>query len=527
MNTFRFSALLRRLRTMLALLSFAALPAFGADTLNLGLPGEPATLDPHRYNLRIEETVLEDLFLGLTTFSAEGKLMPGAAESWETSEDGLTWTFHLRADNRWSDGTPLTAADFVWSFQRLLNPRTAASLAYFMYPLRNAEAISRGEAPVTALGAEARDDATLVLTLEKPYPHLPERLLYPTAFPVPRHVIEKVGDSWVKPQNWVSNGAYVLHDWKPQQNVQLVRNRHFQPPPIAGAVIYHSLASAQNAYNRYRAGDLDAIAGFPAGELETVKASRGAELRLSPQLSMMYLVFNTRRPPFDDRRVREALAIVVRPDILTDRVMRTGDLPAGSFVPSMVENYEHPALPHASLSLAERQQRAKQLLAAAGYGPDKPLHVTLRYADGGDGKRVNLATAAFWQQLGIKVDLHQAELKVHYADLRQGDFDVAQAGWLGESNPEHYLGLLHGRTGETNYGGYANAAVDALIDQAREQKAIAPRHALLHDAEMLAMQDYPVLPLYSLTVRRLVRAELRGWIDNTRDAHPARFLQRP
>ena len=529
MTTSRFS----RIRWLLPLLvagALVSLPRFGvaADNtvLNLGLPGEPATLDPHRYNLRIEEAVLGDLFLGLTTFSAEGKIIPGAAATWETSEDGLVWTFRLQPDGRWSDGQPVSADDFVQAFRRLLDPQTASSLAYFMYPLKNAEAINRGKLPPTELGARAIDEKTLEISLELPYPHLPERLLYPTAFPVPVHVIKTVGDAWVKPEHWVSNGAYTLRSWKPQQSVELVRNPHFLPRPYAQTVFHHSLANGQNAYNRYRAGDLDAISGFPAGELETLRASRADELHLSPQLSMMYLVFNTRRPPFDDVRVRRALSIVIEPAVLTDRVLKTGDVPATGFVPSMVEAYDHPPLDHAAMTLPERQAQARNLLAEAGYGPDRPLEVILRYAAGTDGKKANLATAAMWQQIGVRVQLHQAELKVHYGDLRQGDFMVAQAGWIGESNPEHYLGLLHGGTGATNYGAYHNPAVDALLDAARAEKLIPARHALLRDAEILALKDYPVMPLFALTVRRLVNPQLNGWYDNPRDAHPARFLAR-
>lgn len=494
--------------------------------LHLGLAGEPATLDPHRYNLRIEEAVLSDLFLGLTTFSAEGKLMPGAALRWETSEDGLTWTFHLDPQGRWSDGKPVTAADFVYAFRRLLDPKTAASLAYFMYPLRNAEAIATGKLPADQLGARAIDDTTLELVLGLPYPHLPERLLYPTAYPVPRHVIDKVGDAWVKPENWVSNGAYVLRDWKPQQHLELARNPRFQPVPAAPGVTFHTTANTQNAYNRYRAGELDAIAGFPTGELAALRAERPAELRLAPQLSMMYLVFNTRSAPFNDVRVREALSIVVDPATLTDKVMKSGDIPATSFVPPMVADYAHPPLPHAGQPLADRQRRARALLTAAGFGPANPLRITLRYAAGTDAKRANLAIAAFWQQIGVRVELHQAELRVHYADLRQGNFQVAQAGWLGESNPEHYLGLLHGASGDTNYGAFADKSVDTLIDTARRQKDIGERHRLLAEAEATALKLYPVMPLYALTTRRLVRTDLRGWYDNPRDAHPARFLIR-
>lgn len=498
------------------------------DRVVLGNPGEPETVDPHRYNLRLEETILSDLFLGLTTFDAEANIVPGAAESWTTSDDGLVWTFRLRAGARWSDGEPVTAHDFVFAFRRLLNPATAASLAYFMYPLANAEAVNAGRMAPDDLGATAEDDHTLVLRLDKPYPYLPERLLYPTAFPVPRHVIERVGDDWVKPEHWVSNGAYRLAAWQPQSVVSLRRNPHFAasglPPARLERVDYLPLANEQTAYNRYRTGEVDAIAGFPAGELPKARRELAEHVRLSPLLSIMYLVFNTREPPFDDARVREALALVVDRLTLTDRVQRAGHVPSPSFVPALVRDYQPVPVPGEALTPAARLTRARMLLEAAGYGPGRPLEVTIRHPSGTEAKRTNLAIAGFWQALGVQTRLHQSELKVHFSDLRQGNFQVALAGWFGESNPEHYLGLWHSQTGDVNYGGYANAEFDARMAAAALEADLTRRNGLLRQAEAVGIAEHPVIPLYSVMVRRLVSPRLGGWAENARDAHPARLL---
>ena len=510
-----------------ALLSLSPHPAgaqpAGGDLI-LGNPGEPQTLDPHRYNLRLEETILTDLFLGLTAMDPEGRIVPGAAESWTVSEDGLTWTFRLRADLKWSDGHPLTADDFVYSFRRLLNPATAASLAYFMYPIANARAVNAGEMPAVELGVRALDDRTLILALEEPYPHLPERLLYPTGFAVPGHVIAVQGDDWVKADHWVSNGAYVLAEWRPQSHVALSANPHFHEPVAIERVRYLPLANEQNAYNRYRAGEVHAIGGFPANELEHVRRTLPGHLRVSPLLSMIYLVFNTSVAPFDDVRVREALTLMVQPEILTDKVQRTGNYAARSFVPFLVDGYDAPAPAFHDEPLNERAARAKTLLAAAGYGPDNPLEVTLRYFDEGDGKRTNLAIASFWRQIGVTTRLHHTELKVHFTDLRQGDFQIAQAGWIGENNPGHYLDLLVSDAGNVNYGRYRNADYDALMFEARGQADLTTRYALMREAEALAMSEFPVVPLWSVAVKRLVRPELKGWQENPRDVHAVRFL---
>jgi oligopeptide transport system substrate-binding protein len=502
--------------------------ATAANVLRLGNAGEPETLDPHRYNLRLEETILTDLFLGLTTFDAEANIVPGAAERWQVSGDGLTWTFHLRAGLRWSDGTPLEAEDFVYSFRRLLAPQTAASLAYFLYPLRNAQAVNAGTTPIESLGVTAPSPHTLVMELEKPYPYLAERLLYPTAYPVPRHVIGRVGDDWVKPEHWVSNGAYRLENWQAQAAVTLVRNEHFATAGLQAApierVIYLPLANEQNAYNRYRAGGVHTISSFPAGELARVQNNLPDQIRLSPLLSIVYLVFNTRQPPFDDLRVREALALAVDRKTLTDRVQRAGHLPSESFVPALVADYRPVTARYADAAADARLTRARELLAAAGYGPDKPLRVTLRHASGTEAKRTNLAIAAFWNDIGVATQLHQSELRVHFSDLRQGNFEVAMAGWFGESNPEHYLGLWKSDTGDVNYGAYADAAFDAQMAAAAEQADLATRNAMLREAEAIGAAGHPVVPLYSVMVRRLVDARLGGWHENARDAHPARFL---
>jgi len=502
--------------------------AAAAETLRLGNAGEPETLDPHRYNLRLEETILTDLFLGLTTFNAEGRIVPGAAASWTVSDDGLTWEFRLREDLLWSDGTPLTAEDFVFSFRRLLAPQTAASLAYFMYPLKNAAAVNANRLPPDVLGVRAAGPRTLTITLEAPYPYLPERLLYPTAYPVPRHVIEKVGDDWVKPGHWVSNGAYRLTDWQPQAAIELERNRHFaasgMPPAHIERVTYLPLAGEQAAYNRYRAGEVHAVNGFPASELARVRRNMAEDLRLSPLLSIVYLVFNTRHAPFDDVRVRQALALAVDRTTLTDKVQRAGHVASPSFVPALVNDYDPVPEPAADMSQAERTERARQLLADAGYDRRNPLEITLRHVSGTENKRSNLAIAGFWQPLGVVTRLHQSELKAHFSDLRQGTFQVAMAGWFGESNPEHYLGLWRSDTGDVNYGGYASDEFDRHMARAAAAADLDQRNALLRRAEAAGIAGYPVVPLYSVMVRRLVTPRLGGWHDNPRDAHPARFL---
>jgi oligopeptide transport system substrate-binding protein len=222
--------------------------------------------------------------------------------------------------------------------------------------------------------------------------------------------------------------------------------------------------------------------------------------------------------------VRKALALAVERDTLTERVQRAGHLQSPSFVPALVTQYQPVPAPLADAPLGTRLEAARALLEAVGFGAGNPLAITLRYVSSTEAKRTSRAVAQFWKRLGVETRLHQSEIKVHFSDLRQGNFQVAMAGWFGESNPDQYLGLWKSDTGDVNYGGYANADFDARMATAAGEADLTRRNALLRDAEAIGIVDYPVVPLYSVMVRRLVNPTLDGWHDNARDAHPARFL---
>ena len=495
-----------------------------AGELHIGNGGEPLTLDPHRYNLNLEEKILADLFEGLTTHDADGRVVPGAAKSWSVSDDGLTWTFRLREDARWSDGVAVTADDFVFSFRRLLDPATAASLAYFLYAIHGAASVNAGKTPVDELAVRTLGPHVLEIRLVEPFPFFAERLIYPTGYPVPKHVVEELGDDWVKPGNMVTNGAFVLADWQPQGFVRVEKNRHFRDAANVrlNAVTYYPTADRNAAYNRYRNGELHIIGDFPPGEIGWLNREMADHIHLSPLLSIMYLVFNVTEPPFDDPRVRRALALAIDREILTGRVLESGEVPSASFVPPMVANYTSAIAPR-----AVDQEGARRMLADAGYGEDNPLRVTLRYIAGADSKKVQVAIAAMWQAIGVETALHHAELNAHFAELRQGNFQVAQAGWFGENNPEHYLELLMSTTGDVNYGRFADAEVDALMTQAKRTAGLDERLALLRQAEVTALALDPVVPLYAVTIRSLVNPRITGWRTNARNVHPARYLDLP
>ena len=512
---------MRLARTLSLLVALALSIAAPGAKLRIGNGGEPLTLDPHRYNLNLEEKILADLFEGLTAHDARGRVVPGAAEGWTTSADGLVWTFNLRPLGRWSDGVPVTADDFVFAIKRLLDPQTAASLAFFLYAIEGAAAANAGDRPLDGIGVRALDTHTLEIRLEKPFPFFAERLIYPTGYPVPKHIVEKLGDDWVKPGNMVTNGAFVLADWQPQGFVRLTRNPHFRDAASVDldAVTFFPTADRNAAYNRYRSGELDIIGDFPPGEIDWLRRELPAHLHISPLLSIMYLVFNVTEPPFDDVRVRRALALAIDRELITGRVLQSDEVPSPSFVPPMVVDYAS-----AVAAVPASGETARGLLAEAGYDARNPLSVTLRYIAGADNKKVQVAIAAMWKSIGVETVLHHAELNAHFAQLRQGDFEVAQAGWFGENNPEHYLELLMSTTGDVNYGGFADPQTDALMAKAKDTVGLAARLALLRQAEVAGLALDPVVPLYAVTIRSLVNPRVTGWYANPRNAHPARYL---
>lgn len=490
--------------------------------LRIGNAGEPQTLDPHLYNLNLEEHILKDLFLGLTTMNADGEIVPGSAKSWTISDDGLTWTFEL-AQNRWSDGELVDAYDFEYSLRRVLDPETAASLAFFLYCIENGLEVNTGNKPTTELGVKAVDASTLEIRLEKPFPYFAERLFYPTGYPVPSHVIETVGDEWVKPQHWVSNGAYQLREWIPQGHVELAKNDYFLDAQTRDSLIdtvrYYPVADPLTGYHRFLAGELDIIGDFPVGELSSMSTDHPDKVHVSPLLSIMYLVFNMNQPPFDDVRVRKALALAVDRELLTKRVLQSGELSSASFVPSLVTGYKT-TIEDEGVNL----ELARELLNEASYTEDNPLQLTLRYFAGTENKKVHVALAGMWQQLGVETTLHHTELKVHFTDLRNGDFEVAQAGWFGENNPEHYIELLWSDIGAVNYGGYSSEVVDAIIESAKNTRDADERAQILKHAEQAALNDYPVIPLYSVMIRSLVSPDISGWRMNPRNSHGVRYM---
>ncbi|QNI01857.1 peptide ABC transporter substrate-binding protein [Halomonas sp. SH5A2] len=506
-------------------LSFAA--PLQADTLRLAIMGEPASLDPHKISGTWENDVVGDLFEGLVTEAADGSRIPGVAESWEISDDGTVYTFTLRDDAKWSDGEPVTADDFVYAFQRILSPATAADYAYLLYPIKNAEAVYAGDAETSTLGVEALDASTLQITLERSTPYFLDQLSHYTAYPVPSHTVDTYGDEWSRPGNMVSNGAFQLEEWQSQTRITATRNPHFHDVDNVALeeIVYFPIEERNTALNRFRAGEIDIAREFPTQQYDWLMENLPEAVQVAPYLGIYYYVFNARDGhPTTDPRVREALSLAVRREVITDQILGTGEVPAYSFVPPNVSHYEAPTASFAELSQDERLERARELLQEAGYGPDNPLELMLRYNTSEDHRKVAIAIAAMWKPLGVEVELYNSEVAVHYADIRQGDFDVARAGWIGDYNDaQNFLSLLESNV-SNNYGAYSSPEFDALMSEAANTQDLDERADIMAEAETIALENSATLPIYYYVSRNLVSPDISGWETNIEDIHRSRWV---
>ncbi len=499
----------------------------GERALRRSSTGEPSTLDPQLWTFGQDGNLAQDLFQGLTTLDAAARPVPGQAQSWTISPDGRRYTFTLHPGLTWSDGVPIDSASFVWSLRRLFDPRTAAPSASLLYVIRNAREVNTGALPPERLGVAAPDPRTVVLELTQPAPYLLDLLVH-RAFPVPRHAIEKWGRDWTRAGRIVSNGAFVLGEWRSGSHVKLLRNPRFhEASQVRLDAIYHvPVEDPGAALRRYRAGELDIVVSIPSGQLAMARREFGSQLHLVQQIGLEYLAFNTRRGPTADPRVRRALSMAVERELLSTRLLQAGEPAAFCVVPPGVVNYPDPGCADfAGWPAARRGTEARRWLQAAGYGAAKPLVLRLRYSNSETQRRLALAIAAMWQPLGVRTELLTADLKAHQQALQQGDFDVARAAWYAEDrDPASFLGLLDSRAGALNLSRHLDPKFDALLDQAAASADLAARAALLSRAESLAMQSQPIAPLYYYVARRLVSPRVRGWVDNPRGVHLGRYL---
>jgi oligopeptide transport system substrate-binding protein len=501
-------------------------------TLRRGISAKVDTLDPHKSSAQWENIIIGDMLIGLTTDGPDGKPVPGMATSWEVDATGTVWTFRL-GDYVWSDGTPVTANDFVYALRRIQQPEIASQYASMLWLIRNAEMVNAAELPPEELGARAIDDKTLELTLEYPAPYLPGLLTHYTTFPVPQHIVEAFGDAWIQPENIVVNGPYKLVYWRTGD--QLVAEKN--PTGFGAAeacfdrVAYFEIENEAAYENKIAAGELDINNVFSGPRKAELEAKFPGWVRTYPGLLTTYWSFNQTRAPFDDARVREALALALDREFMVRNVLTPGFEPAYAFVPPGISNYdiERPQVSWKDMPRSERLAEARRLLEEAGFGPDRPLKFEFIHRSTGDNPKVAPVAQQNWSEIApwVQPVIVKQDTKVLYARLRQTDFEVSDGAWLADfDDPINYLYLLQSTTGQQNYGKYANPEYDALLTRSNQEQDLAKRAQLFAEAEKLMLEDFPITPMWVQVTQALVDPTLTGWVDNAKDNHRSRFLCR-
>ena len=470
--------------------------------------------------------IVNDMFDGLVLRGPDGHIVPAQAVHWKTSADGLTWTFTLRK-SQWSDGQPVTASDFVRGWQRAVTPSVASPYAWYLelMAVANAHEIILGHKQPQTLGVKALAPDTLQVTLEHPVPWLTEMLMIPVLYPAPPGIIEKYGDKWTDPAHIVTNGPYSLNQWVVNEKVELNASHHYpnaKQLPIQ-QVTYLMLPSQTAAYNRYRAGDMDITVGIPVGYYPKLKADHPDDLRITHGLGTEYYAFNVRQKPFNDVRVRKALSLALERELITDKVLGEGQVPAYSFTPAYMKgmpNYQ--PLP-STMSRAQRLAEAQRLYREAGYGPNNPLRFSLLYNTSESRQKTAIAAASMWKQnLGAEVTLENMEWKSAVSRIRQKDFQLARASWVADFNNPVSMLSIFSSISSSNKPGYQNPLYDELL--ARLKQPGAHRGQLFVDMENQLLQDVPVIPLYHYVSPSLVNPKVQGWYDDPQELVQTRYL---
>ena len=510
-----------------------------AVTLNMMNGSEPGSIDPAHASGDWENRIIGDYIEGLVSEDARADAIPGQAESWEISPDGLVYTFHLRDGIKWSDGTPVTAGDFEFAFRRLVDPANASDYAYLQYPIKGASEIGDGSMPPDSadFGVKALDDKTLEITLEGPTPYFLQALTHYTAYPVPKHVVEAKGADWTNVENLVANGPFKIVEWVPGNYIKSVKNPDYWDAANVkiDEVYYYVQEDLAAAFSRYRAGEYDILTALPGDQKQFVKDNMPGEDHFVPFLGVYYYVINQEKKPFDDVKVRQALSMAINRDVIGPDVLGSGELPAYGWVPPGTANYEGiaPYQPEwVEASYDERVTQAKALMAEAGYSPENPLKLQLKYNTNDNHQRVAVAIQAMWAEIGVQAELFNSETAVHYDSLRAGDYDVGRAGWLLDySDPSNVLDLLKigvmqdGKMNwGNNYGRYNNPEFNKLMDQAAAEADLAKRAQLLSQAETIAMDEYGAIPIYWYVSANVVKPSITGFEDNAKDIHRTRWL---
>ncbi len=488
--------------------------------LLVGNGAEPQELDPHLVSGVPEHRLLSALFEGLVDLDpATLEPIPGAAERWTVSPDGLVYTFYLRKDARWSNGQPVTAQDFLYAWERILTPTLASEYASMLHCVVNARAFNTGEIKdFSQVGVKALDDSTIEVRLEQPTPYFLSLHVHYTWYPVPRKVIEALGGmtardtKWTQPEHMVSNGAFKLAQWEPDKVIRVEKNPHYWNAAAVRlqAIAFYPIKDPMTEDRTFRTGGLHLTENVPLPKIEMYQQEQFPFLHIDPYLGTYYYRMNTTKPPFDDARVRRAFALSLDRDTLVAQVVDAGRQPAAHYVPPGTGGYTSNA------RMPYDVEQARRLLAEAGYPGGKGFpKVELLYNTSDDHKRIAEAVQQMWNQaLGVEVQLLNQDWKVYLNSMNTLNYDIARSGWIGDySDPYNFLECFLSGNGN-NRTGYASEHYDRLVRKGASIMYKTGRLATYQQAEDILLADAPIIPVYFYTRPYLLSPDVKNWQPN-------------
>lgn len=486
-------------------------------TLLVGNQNEPADLDPHAVDAYTDMIILVALHEGLTVLDERtSQARPGVAESWEVSADGLVYTFHLRPNARWSNGEPLSARDFAFSFQRILTPALGAQSSYLLWTIKNAAAFNHGKlADFSAVGVEVIDDHTLRLRLEHPVPYLPALAAHPAWLPVHRATLEKFGavtrrgTAWTRPGNLVGSGPFTLANWTPNARLTIAKNPHYWDAAHTHLerVVFFPTEKSDVEERNFRAGQLHISYDVPAAKIPVYRREASARLRLDPLLNTWYVNFNVAKPPLDRPQVRRALALAIDREAISRRIFHGARAPAQALVPPDCGGYQSRA------RLAHDYAEARRLLAAAGFPGGKGLpSFPVQVLNDSNLPRCMEAIQAMWQrELGVRSTIEPLEQKTWVQNQQTKSHTIGLMGWVGDfADPLTFLGLFV-TDGGNNWTNWSNQEYDQLIAQTKQTSDPLARFEIFHQAEALLLESAPIAPLSFGARTYLLHPAVRNW----------------
>ncbi len=492
---------------------------------------EPQGLDPHVVTGVPENHLIRALFEGLTVknpYTLEPE--PGVAQSWDISEDGKTVTFHINPRAKWSNGDPMTAHDYVWSWDRALDPVMGNLYAYMLYPVVNAEAYSKGEiTDFSQVGVKALDDLTLEVSLNAPTPYFIQLMDHYSTFAVHQATLEKFGKKtdrftkWTRVENMVNNGPFNLSEWKLNRRITVEKSQTYwdKDKVQLNGVVFYPTENIVSEERMFRVGQLHYTQTIPLDKIPVYQAMEDTPYIQAPYLGTYFFLINTKRPPVDDVRVRKALSMAIDRVKLNDTVLQGSNVPAYSITPPGTLGYNPPKL------FDYDPEQARQLMAEAGYpGGENWPGLELIYNTSESHRKIAVALQQMWKDvLDIDVTISNQEWKVYLDSVTQMEFDIARRGWIGDYVDANNFLDLYITDGGNNNTGFSDPRYDEMILKlAPQAKTREERYRIFHEAETMLVEQMPILPIYTYTSKHLIHPSVKGLPSNLMDSLNLRYV---